>query len=56
MKTKTEPEKRGGEVNSSKEMESKASSYFQRKKIKFLISKYKNLGGLQLFEMEKTQI
>ena len=54
MKMKTEPEGRGGEVNSSKEMESK-TSYFQ-KKIKFLISKYKNVGGLQLFEMKKTQI
>ena len=37
---KTEPEEGGGEVNSSKEMESKTSLYFQ-KKIKFLIAKYK---------------
>ena len=54
MKIKTEPEERG-KVNSPKEMESKTSLFFQ-KKIKFLISKYKNIGGLQLFEMEKTQI
>ena len=47
--------RKGGEVNSRKEMESKISLYFQ-KKIKFLISKYKNIGGLQLFEMEKTKI
>ena len=32
MKMKTEPEEGGGEVNSSKEMESKTSLYFQKKK------------------------
>ena len=40
MKMKTEPEEGGGKVNSRKEMESKTSLYL-KKKIKFLISKYK---------------
>ena len=49
MKMKTEPEKRGGEVNSSKEMESKASLYFQRKKnqiFDFKVQKYRGSTAL----------
>ena len=51
---KTEPEEGGGEVNSSKEMESKTSLYFQKKN-QFFDCKVQKIGGLQLFEMKKAQ-
>ena len=54
MKMKTEPEGRGVKSIQARKWRVKLPIF--KTKIKFLISKYKNVGGLQLFEMKKTQI